>query len=153
MKVEDVVRQYVTGDARVMQLATVSGNQPWICTVYYVADDELNLYWLSLPTRRHSQEIKEHPKVAAAIAIKHDKPVIGIQVEGDAEEVADTKTVAGIMKKYVAKYEAGQGFYDNFMAGKNQHKLYRIRPRLFVLFDEENFPENGRQEWRPQQSH
>jgi uncharacterized protein YhbP (UPF0306 family) len=148
MEVKQLVKQYLSGESQVMQIATVAGDQPWICTVYYVADNELNVYWLSLPDRRHSQEIAKHSKVAAAIAIKPDKPVVGLQIEGDAEEITDAATIAAIMKQYVAKYSSGQSFYDNFISGKNQHRLYRLRPRLFVLFDEVNFPKDGRQEWR-----
>jgi len=132
-----------------MQIATVGGDQPWICTVYYVVDGALNLYWLSLPNRRHSQEIAHHQKVAAAIVMKQDQPVVGVQVEGDAEEVTSGTIIARVMEKYAAKYDMGKEFYANFLEGKNQHKLYRIKPRMFVLFDELDFPEEGRIEWWP----
>jgi hypothetical protein len=148
MDAKVLTKQYLLGDAKLMQVATVGGDQPWICTVFFVADDDLNVYWLSLPTRRHSREITVQQKAAAAIAVKHDKPVTGIQIEGDAEEVTDAGVITDVMEKYTAKYDAGRDFYDNFLAGKNQHRLYRIRPRMFVLFDEVNFPENGRQEWQ-----
>jgi uncharacterized protein YhbP (UPF0306 family) len=147
--VKDLVKQNIHGDSELMQLATVDGDQPWACTVHFVADDESNLYWLSLPTRRHSQEVAKHGKVAAAIVVKPSMPVIGVQVEGDAEEISDKETVAAVMKRYVAKYNKGQKFYDNFVAGKNEHRLYKLTPHLFVLFDEVNFPDSGRQEWRP----
>lgn len=148
MRVSGLIRKYLD-QGGVMQIASVRGDQPWICTVYYVADEDLNLYWLSLPERRHSREIASHNKVAAAVAIKHDKPVIGIQAEGTAEEVKDAQTIASIMKLYVDKYNAGKDFYNNFVAGKNQHRLYKIKPSLLVLFDEVTFKENTRQEWRP----
>lgn len=133
-----------------MQIATVSGDQPWICTVYFVEDENLNLYWLSLPSRRHSQEIAKHKKIAIAIPIKFDKnPIIGIQAEGRAEVVTDSKQVARIMKSYTERYNAGKEFYDNFVAGKNKHLLYQFKPENFVLFDEVRFPNNPRQEWKP----
>ena len=131
-----------------MQLATVDGDQPWICTVWFVADDDLNLYWLSYPTRRHSQEIAKHQKVAAAIAIKTAYPVIGVQVEGEAEVVSDESNVKSITDKYIAKYDTGHDFYQNFVAGSNQHQLYRLKPNMFVLFDEVNFRDQGRVERR-----
>ena len=129
-----------------MQLATVSDNQPWICTVYFVEDDNLNLYWLSLPARRHSLEIAGHNRIAVAVPIKHDNPVVGIQAEGEAEAVADREVIADVMRRYVQKYQAGQQFYDNFVAGRNKHVLFRFKPASYVLFDEVNFPEDGRQE-------
>lgn len=141
----ELIRQYLP-KGRMMQVATVSGDQPWICTVYFVEDDDLNLYWLSLPTRRHSQEIAAHSKVAVAVPIKFDKPVTGIQAEGVAEPVTDKQTIADIMRRYVDRYNSGQQFYDLFVAGQNQHVLYKFTPSKYVLFDEMTFPDDGRKE-------
>lgn len=141
----ELIRQYLP-KGRMMQIATVSGDQPWICAVYFVEDDDLNLYWLSLPTRRHSQEIAAHSKVAVAVPIKFDKPVTGIQAEGFAEPVTDKQTIADIMRRYVDRYNSGQQFYDLFVAGQNQHVLYKFTPSKYVLFDEVTFPDDGRKE-------
>lgn len=135
----EFVRQYLPG-ARMMQIATVKGAQPWVCTVYFVEGDDLGLYWLSLPTRRHSQEIQEGSKVAVAVPIKFDKPVVGIQAEGIAQEVTDPEVVKSIIPKYVERHKVGADFYDNFIAGKNQHRLYKFTPQKVVLFDEVTFP-------------
>lgn len=126
----------------IMQLATASGEQPWVCTVYFVSDEKLNIYWLSLPDRRHSQEIEKNPKVAVTMAIKQDLPVIGLGAEGTAETVNDKKIVAGVIKKYIAKYNSGEKFYQKFLAGENQHRMYKLTPAKYVLFDEVNFPKD-----------
>jgi uncharacterized protein YhbP (UPF0306 family) len=141
----ELVRDYLS-KGRIMQIATTDGDQPWICSVYYVEDDKLNLYWLSLPTRRHSQQIAKNNKVAISIAIKADQPVIGIQAEGVAEVVERKTTVAKMMLKYVARFAVGGRFYDNLKKGKNQHVMYRFVPRTMVLFDEVTFPGDGRKE-------
>ncbi len=131
-----------------MQVATVADGQPWVCTVYYVEDERLNLYWLSLPTRRHSLEIARHNRIAVAVPIKVSKPVIGLQAEGFATAVANKRTIAKVMKLYAERYDAGQQFYDNFVAGRNQHVLFRFKPTAYVLFDEVIFPTDGRKEIR-----
>lgn len=125
-----------------MQLATDHIGQPWICTVYYVLDDELNLYWLSWPNRRHSLEIVSNNKVAITVPIKFDVPVIGVQAEGMASKVTEASQVEAVMKKYVKKYNSGKNFYTNFLAGNNQHEMYKFTPRIYQLFDEVNFTEN-----------
>lgn len=129
------------------QLATSANGQPWVCSVYYVVDDELNLYWLSFPNRRHSQEIGKNNKVAITIAVKTDLPVVGLQAEGAAELVKDSKQIEKITKLYVDRYNAGQNFYNNFLEGKNKHMMYKFTPKKFTLFDEVNFPEDGYQEF------
>ncbi|MGH9857702.1 MAG: pyridoxamine 5'-phosphate oxidase family protein [Acidobacteriota bacterium] len=134
----ELIKDYLA-KSRVMQIATISGGRPWICTVYFVEDDGLNLYWMSLPMRRHSRDIEKHPHVAAAITVKYDKPVIGIQIEGQAEIVTDVVAAKSVVGKYVEKYDTGKQFYDNTLNGTNQHKLYHLRPARIVLFDEVNF--------------
>ena len=134
-----LIRRYL-GEARMMQIATVRGGQPWVCTVYFVEDDDLNLYWLSLPDARHSRELAAHDKIAVAMPVKFDKPVIGIQAEGTAEAITDPRVVADVMKRYVGRYGVGKQFYDNFVTGKNKHMLYKFTPAMFGLFDEVDFP-------------
>lgn len=93
MSLQEHIKKNLT-EMRMMQVASVRGDQPWICTVYFVADDTQNLYWLSLPERRHSQEIAAHTKVAIAVPVKFDtQPVIGLQAEGTAEIVRDAVIV------------------------------------------------------------
>jgi len=150
MEVSRLVKRYLAR-GRMMQIATVDGDQPWVCTVYYVEDENQNLYWLSLPSRRHSREIAKHNKVAVALPIKFDKnPVIGLQAEGAASEVTDPPEVAKAMKAYVKKYAIGQKFYDNFMAGHNHHRLYKFTPSQYFLFDETNFSDGQKHAWAPE---
>lgn len=144
-----LIKDYLPG-GKTMQVATLRGDQPWVCTVYYVADELQRLYWLSFPSRRHSQQLSLNDKAAIAIAIKTDKPVVGIQAEGCAEPVVDLGEVKHVMQLYANKYDgAGKDFYDNFVEGTNQHVMYRFTPSCFVLFDEVNFsPSESRKEWK-----
>lgn len=128
-----------------MQLATVSGGQPRVCSVYYVVDAGLNLYWLSFPDRRHSQQIAENNNIAITIPVKFDLPVIGIQAEGIASVVDEADQVELIMEKYVEKYNSGKYFYQNFINGKNKHVMYKFSPKAYILFDEVNYPANESQ--------
>jgi uncharacterized protein YhbP (UPF0306 family) len=148
MEAETLIKEYLpTG--KTMQIATVQDGRPWICTVYYVADELQRLYWLSLPSRKHSRQLANDDKAAIAIAIKADKPVIGIQAEGCAEPVQEPGEVKHVMQLYAKKYDgAGLEFYDNFVEGTNQHVLYRFTPSLYVLFDEVTFDASeSRKEW------
>lgn len=132
-----------------MQLATVANGQPWCCTVYFVADEEYNLYWASLPSRRHSQEIKNHPQAAAAIPVKFVKgqPVAGIQIEGRAEELLPSPAIRTVAERYAAKFNRDAAWVEDFAAGNTEHRLYKLTPATYVLFDESNYPEKPRQEF------
>lgn len=142
---EEYVDEYLSL-GQIMQLATSNDNNPWISTVYYIADSERNLYWLSVPERRHSKEVTNNPQVAIAVAIKQDIPVIGIQAAGAVDVVTDSDVVEMILAAYVKKYDgAGKDFHQRFVEGKNKHQLYKLTPDTLVLFDEAHFKENPAQ--------
>lgn len=129
-----------------MQLATVYDGTPWVCSVYYVTDKAGNVYWLSYPDRRHSQELTANPQVAVTVAVKQDMPVIGVQAEGTARAVTDIKTIAKVLPLYIAKYGVGRQFVQKFLEGKNRHVLYVFAPKRCVLFDEQTFGQDNAQE-------
>ena len=136
---EECVDEFIALGAA-MQLATTGEDGPWISTVYYVTDDERNVYWLSLPERRHSIEIAANPRVAVAIAIKQDLPVIGIQATGSVSVIEDAAVVKTVLASYKKKYDgAGKDFHQRFIDGKNKHQLYKLTPDHLVLFDEVHF--------------
>lgn len=139
MNPNKLVDTYLTS-GWVMQLATVEGDQPWVCTVYFVTNSDRNFYWLSLSSRRHSLEIVKHHRAAIVIAIKLDQPVIGIQAEGYVTGVGDKEELSSVIKKYIKKYDIGHDFYEKFITGKNQHKMYKFTPDKIYLFDEVNYP-------------
>ncbi|MBI2798584.1 pyridoxamine 5'-phosphate oxidase family protein [Candidatus Saccharibacteria bacterium] len=88
MDVEKVIRDYLP-DVIHMLLGTCAGNKPWVCEVHFVYDNDLNLYWRSLTSRRHSREIDSNPKVAGNIVRQHtlDDYPHGIYFEGRAEKI------------------------------------------------------------------
>lgn len=144
LEVEWLVSRYLSA-AMIAQLATVKNSKPWVCNVYFVIDKKNNLYWLSEPSRRHSQEIEKNKNVAICVAIKTDVPVIGLQAEGKAEQVTDLKTIAFIMVKYIKKYGVGQNLYKRAVEGINKHSVYRMKIEKYSLFDEVNYPKSSPQ--------
>lgn len=129
---------------KVMQLATEYDGQPWICTVYFVVRSG-NFYWLSFPERRHSRELAENSRVAIAIAVKKDLPVIGVQSEGNASVVDDLSEAEAVMALYIKKYGQGKQFMERFKAATNHHVLYRMVPRSIMIFDETSEAKAARQ--------
>ncbi len=149
MNVEELIKKYLAS-AKMMQLATSNKDQPWACTVYFAFDQSLNLYWISTPGRRHSKEISNNPKVAGVIVLPHtpgDK-ARGLQFQGTAEEITEPTKIKSMAKFYEDRY-AHPGLATEIISGENPHHLYQVKPELFALFDEENYPDNPRQEYKP----
>lgn len=138
---EKVAHEYLE-QGKVMQLGTMHDGKPRVNSVYYVsATNGKAVYWMSEPTRRHSMDIIKHPQASAAIAVKVDYPVAGIQFEGDAEEVTDFHEIQKVAKRYGAKYSGyGGDLHERYAAGTNKHHLYKLRIHKLELFDEVNFP-------------
>lgn len=146
MELRETIKENVK-NARMMQLATTKDNQPWNCTIYFVADAYCNLFWISKPQARHSKEIQDNANVAVAIPVKYDDlTVIGLSIEGKAMLVEDPEEIKEKVKLYSDKFKRGDAWYKEFIAGKNPHKLYRLKPTKFVLFDTVNSPKQERQE-------
>ncbi len=132
--VEKIVRENIDRTFH-MSLATVSGNAPWVSEVHFGYDEGLNLYWRSLKTRRHSQEISANPNVAGNIIDKHglkDYP-LGLYFEGVAtllEAGAEQNLANECIKKrlqttdkdYIA--EAADG----------GHQFYKISVKNWYIF-------------------
>jgi uncharacterized protein YhbP (UPF0306 family) len=151
--VQNLVTQFLD-QARQLQIATARGDQPWICTVYFVMDNSHNLYWVSKPDRRHSQEIAKNPKVAGSVSEGnvYGQPIRGVQFEGLAAEITDPKEIALHISAYEQRFQR-QGLGREIIAGTNPHHLFRITPTRFMLFDKANFPElDVAQEWLPNPS-
>jgi len=84
--VEKIIRDYIPSVIH-LSLATCVDNKPWVCEVHFAYDEDLNLYFRSLTTRRHSQEIAKNPQVAGNIVQQFgvDDIPLGVYFEGTAE--------------------------------------------------------------------
>jgi uncharacterized protein YhbP (UPF0306 family) len=74
-----------------MSLGTVDDGGPWVTDVIYVHDDDLNLYWISDTTVRHSKAIKNDDRVSATItASERVGTEHGLQIAGRAATIDGT---------------------------------------------------------------
>ncbi len=155
MKLKKMIMDYLD-ECKLMTIATVNGNKPWAATVWYVHGKDFSLYFLSRRGRRHSLELKNNPNAAGTITKPHMKgsgeKVRGLQFEGIAKE-ASGKTLRRAQKLYLAKCPKAQKIpVERLEDPKFIATFYVVRPRIFVLFDEVNFPDDPRQELRLQVS-
>ncbi len=134
-QVELVIREYLPEIIH-MSLATCAGNKPWVCEVHYVYDDELNIYFRSLQSRRHSQEIKQNPNVAGNMVIQHhigEKPR-AVYFEGLAELIQNIGGDHPAYQLYCERFGTGPEILDEAMKDDG-HKFYKINVSTFYLFD------------------
>ncbi len=148
MRPENFIVKYLD-EVPLMQLASCADNHPWVVNVYFAMDNQHNIYWMSQDMRRHSKEIFHNPKVAGVV---HEPYAIGqpgraVHFEGEARPVPVTEA-EDLFQAYAEKFNQ-HNMLPQLLDTNSPHTLYQLQPSLFVLYDEANFPDNPRQEWKP----
>ena len=136
-----LITEYLESN-NMMQIATCINNIPWCCTVYYAMDDDLNLYWISKPERRHSKEAEVNSNISSAVVSPHvpGDPVRGISIEGGAGMISkDSVEFDSMFSNYSDKFGWSDDAIEEMRSGENTHELYVLRPSSIVLLDTVNF--------------
>lgn len=126
---------------RLMTLATSVNNKSWVCSVYYVIDSELNLYFVSPPESKHCQDILKNKAVACAIADSHtpnSAKKVGVQLTGIASQVRGWEKTKVLLKMW---HKAAPGAEDVINTANMKNKVvssrvYKVRPNLIKFFNQ-----------------
>lgn len=134
MNIEQVIREYLPGVVH-MSLATCRNNKPWVCEVHYVYDDDLNIYFRSTSSRRHSLEIADNPNVSGNIIEQHtgQKPR-GVYFEGRAELLHDVAADHPAYQLFAQRFGLGPEIVEDAKS-EDGHKFYKISVDTYYLFD------------------
>lgn len=142
---KELVNKYLTENTH-MQLATVRNGQPWICTLYFVADNEFNLYWTSGRDRQHSLEIVNDPRAAVTV-VRDTERKQALQITGNAFEVNDDD-IDRVHSLYTAKFGPKDYDLEEMKRHKPQGRGYWVfNPNAIWLWDEVNFPDSPKQKY------
>ena len=135
MDIEQEIRAYLP-DIVHMSLGTSQDNRPWVCEVHFVYDEQLNLYFRSLLSRRHSQEIVMNPRVAGNIVTQHElgQKVRAVYFEGLANQITNSEekdSVFNLFKDRLGVPETIRQEADQ----PDGHQFFKISVTTFYLFD------------------
>lgn len=135
MDVEKTIREYLPQVLH-MSLATSKDNKPWVCEVHFAYDNDLNLYFRSMQSRRHSQEIAMNPHVAGNIVTQHgptEKPR-GVYFEGTAAMAENINEDHPVYKSFIERLGVGPKILEDAKLDDG-HKFYKIIVTDYYLFD------------------
>jgi len=129
---------------KTLTLATCADGRPWAASLYYVNDDNLNLYFVSDPETRHARELRVNPEVAITInADRHRWPRLrGLQLRGRAK-VVSRKTHDIVLALYLerfgdiaALFSSPQGSQERKIAERlASGTFFQITPNWIRLID------------------
>ncbi|MHB1864808.1 MAG: pyridoxamine 5'-phosphate oxidase family protein [Candidatus Saccharimonadales bacterium] len=149
-KLRRLIVEYMQ-EQKLMQLATISEDGPWICSVWQAFDNDLNIYFFSATNRKHSLDIEKDSRVAGALAKPHDinDAPRAVQFSGIAKRLINAEDIAKARSVFEGRIFNSETI-DKLMANSERpHVFYKIVPNKFVLFDVKNYPENSRREYNP----
>lgn len=142
----ELTKQLVLDFLKTQKLMSVAtyGDFPWSASVYYTFDNDLNLYFLSVPATLHCKFIGQNQNVAVSIADSSQdiaKPKKGLQVWGVAEQLSDAAKIMHALKMwkdFLGVVNPGLS-YENMAKSVIKGRMYRIAPKRIKLFDQELF--------------
>ncbi len=84
-------------------------NIPHVSAIHYSADDDFNIYFLTLPSSRKYQALSAHPQVAFT-TIRDDVPQT-IQIEGMAKDISNALEMQEKKDKVLEALNANPFFF------------------------------------------
>jgi uncharacterized protein len=127
------IREFLESQST-LALATVDADgKPQTAPLFYVSDNEFNLYWLSSANSRHSINLTANPQVAATIypMAWHWTEIRGVQIEGKALSISDETLRHDLVERYQQKFDLPSGF-ETVMG---ESVLYVLRPQWLRWLD------------------
>ena len=124
-----------------MTIATFD-TKPWVATVFYVVDENLNLYFLTSPKTEHAQHIAKNGMIACNIVDSHQQVINqkrGLQIEGTAEKVSVFESIKKILQMWHANNPGKEETLsiDNIKNKVIGARVYRVNPNRMKFFNEE----------------
>ena len=120
--------------ASTLSLSTCdAAGTPCVAPLFYLADDDLCLYWFSSSSSRHSRNLKANP--AAAVAVYRPtsdwKKICGVQMSGEVSVVRDRARRDSLARSYSERFGLG----NLFRTAISHSSLYQFRPSWVRYID------------------
>lgn len=117
-----------------LSLATTGPDgEACVAPLFYIADEELSLYWLSAKSSAHSINLTRTPH--AAVAVYRDtadwKKICGVQMQGTTSTIADPERRRALVAAYCEKFKLG----SIFRVAIRRSVLYAFQPEVLRYID------------------
>jgi uncharacterized protein YhbP (UPF0306 family) len=117
-----------------LALATADeAGEACIAPLFYIADDELSLFWLSSETSQHSVNLIRRSRAAVTVYRHADnwKEIRGVQMRGTVSVITDQKHRREVVKIYCQRFKLRSVFH----LAISQCALYVFRPEFIRYID------------------
>lgn len=148
-----LTKQHILEFLKQNKLMTVAtyGDHPWIASVYYSFDEDLNLYFLSDPATLHCKQIAKNPLVAVSIADSTQKVgdlKKGLQLYGTARQISQVHKIQHALRSWKDALSVTNPklTYQNMVKKVISGRMYKITPKKIKHFNQALFQvEDGKE--------
>ena len=141
------IGRYIINSNRFMSLATSHYNDTWIAPVYYVVDEDYNIYFVSFIRSTHVIHIILNSQVAISIfnSTQEEGDANGLQIKGEAYQLPKSR-----YKEVISLFYRKNGIEatPEMIDGKikeyedKERAIFQIKPTEIYIQDREYFKEH-----------
>jgi nitroimidazol reductase NimA-like FMN-containing flavoprotein (pyridoxamine 5'-phosphate oxidase superfamily) len=129
-----------------MIIATVGADgAPWATPVFYVADQNHDLYWMSEQSSRHSVNIRSTGTAAIVIfEVEPGRPVDGVYISAESAELVEPEEIKTGIEILARKPQPNKWVIQSIddVTGEAPWRIYRAHPITIEV--RANAVENGK---------
>lgn len=130
----------------ILTLAVASGNTPWVCTLYYGIDGQMNLYVVTDSNNDHGKIMARNPIVAFNIFDSRQqitKPKKGLQGKGKISIIKEPKAVARDLGLWHNSNPGIENMItaENLLDKNSDAKIFKITPTYLKYFNKHLYGE------------
>jgi uncharacterized protein YhbP (UPF0306 family) len=136
-------------ETRKLMIVGTYNKLPWSASVYYLFDDNFNLYFVSNPKTKHCLNISKNQKVSVVIVNTEQDPEgekKGFQARGIAKKVTSVSEIKNIILAWNKR-----GFFKvtyNEFKKAWKSRFYRIKLTDIQMFDQSLGEKNECRFWK-----
>ena len=136
--------QLFLNEHNTLTIATRNTQSIWAATVFYIADTEMNLYFLSSDKTRHIQDIESNNEVAVTIYqdVSDWQSIQGVQATGHVSHVGEDNK-SSVLNQYITKYIFLKELLNNPKDEQEERiaqqfktiSLFKLKPFYYRIID------------------
>jgi general stress protein 26 len=130
---QTAIERLLHGQSTVVLSTVNADGTPHATPLFYLAGDELEIYWFSAASSQHSDNLARDCKVAVAVyaSTEHWKEICGAQMRGTVKKITDRALRREVTKRYCDRFHLGR----IFRVALARSSLYVMQPSWIRYID------------------
>ena len=137
---DDIARAILDAGIYVVLATADADGVPWASPVWFAKEDYRELYWVSYPGARHSQNIAVRPQIAMVVFDSTVPPGTGqgVYMTATAEQLTDPAAIEhgiGVFSRESMRQGVEEEWGPDRVTGEARLRLYRAKVHEYSILD------------------